>query len=372
MTRLGPTVRDIRIAADKRPDDILAWCGLSERFGGRSANYISMCNPRVAEEHPSFTIWYKGGTLSFREENGTAKGDVLGFVAYMNGWHDNPKKGLPEVCRFLTEKLGLAVVDRAQLARDRATAKHAEITNRKTADTNLKRQQGEAFKLFIDAAPIRGTLAWRYLKEARNVDLDLLPRGPRNGDLTPGSLRFIAKHRHTESGLDLPCMIACCTNPATGDIKAVHRTWLARDGRDKASALPGWNTKWPARKVWPSFTGLVIPLWRGSSGLSVSDAAKHGILDTLQMGEGVEKSLAMTLAQPDYRTWAFISLGNLRNVPVPPCADGVIVQRDNEWDNPQAAQSFNVGLRALEARGCAVSEVRAFYGKDFDDTLRGE
>ena len=368
MNGRGPTIEDIKRAANARPNDVLHWCGINEQFGGRS--YISMCNPRRKDKTPSFTIWYKGGTLSFREENGTDKGDVLLFVAYMNGWYDGPKRGLAEACRFLTDKLGLARLDPHQLARDRATSRKAEELAKKKSAEDLAAHQEEARKMFYAALPIRGTLAWEYLRDTRGIDLNKLPAGPRGGDHTPNALRFIEKHRHSESGRELPCMIACCTDNE-GVIKAVHRTWLAPDG-GKASSMRGWKKEWPARKVWPSFTGLFIPLWRGTSFASVKEAAANGILDTLQMGEGVEKSLAMALAQPDYRTWAFISLGNLRNIKVPACADGVIVQRDNEWDNRQAAASFEAGMRAIEAQGVPASEVRAFHGKDFDDTLRGE
>lgn len=364
----GPTIEDIKRVANQRPSDILRLCGIAESFGTR--DYISMCNPVKKDRHPSFTIWYKNGTLSFREENGPAKGDVIDFVAYMNGWYDGPKKGVAEACNFLKDKLGLARVDPHQLARDRRGARRQQQETNKKAAEKLADEQAEAFKLFTEAQGIRDTLAWRYLKETVGIDLDELPRGERGGDRTPSALRFLPAHYHTDARRDLPCMIACCTD-TQGAIKAVHRTWLAPDG-GKLKHQSWWRPAWPARKVWPSFTGLVIPLWRGSSNLSIKATAECGLQETLQMGEGVEKSLAMALAQPDLRTWAFISLGNLRHVKLPPCIDSVIVQRDNEWHNRQAAQAFESGMRALEAQGRPARAVASFIGKDFDDALRGE
>lgn len=371
MNCRGPTIATVKALAQERIFDVLGALGIREKPS--SGGYISMCNPIEKDRHPSFTIWTRGGAVGcFKDHRGVAQGDIIGLVAYIKGWEGGPKKGVPESLRFLSDLLGLDRVDPAQLARDRARAQHTQKINRKNADEELARQQGEAFKLFIQAdGDICGSPVWTYLRNARGIDLAKLPRGPRGGERTPSALRFIPDEWHTEAKRPLPCMIACCTDRA-GDIKAVHRTWLKPDGSGKANDLAGWKQEWAARKVWPNFTGLVIPLWRGSSGLSVKEAAAQGLRETLQMGEGVEKSLAMALAQPDYRTWAFISLGNLRNVTLPECVDGVIVQRDNEWHNRQASQSFDTGLRALEAQGRLVSVVSAFHGKDFDDTLLGE
>jgi len=366
MNRPGPTIEDIKREANRRPHDVLRWCGIAEEFGNRS--YISMCSPMRKDTRPSFTIWFKNGTLSFREEDLSAKGDVLDFVAYMNGWFHGPNRGVDKACRFLKDKLGLDRVDPHKLADDRRASRKRQAQAQKDSAEKLAKNQLEAFKMFTGAAPLRDTPGWRYLKEVRGIDLDLLPRGPKGGDLTPGSLRFMPECWHAEAKRKLPCIIACCTDLA-GDIKAVHRTFIGPNG-ERVKDLRGWQKDWPARKVWPSFTGLFIPLWRGGDGMRLKDAIANGVLETIQMGEGVEKSLAMALAQPANRTWAFISLGNLRSIVLPPNCDGVIVQRDNEWKNRQAVESFEIGLRALRDQGVPAQPVSAFGGKDFDDVLR--
>lgn len=362
----GPTLDDIKLAANARPNDVLAWCGIRESFGHK--NYISMCNPMRKDRSPSFTIWFKGGTLSFRDESDPAGtcGDVFGFVAYMNGWYDAPKKGLRPTCRFLTAKLGLADVPSEQLARDRAAGRVREKQILKQSEEDQARNEGRAMALWLNASPIFNSVADEYLRRARGIDLSALPLGPRGGSRVPSVLRCIPLQMHAESKREFPCMIAGCVDYALAEprIRAVHRTWLKADGSGKADVRP-------ARKVWPGFAGLVIPIWTGSSGLSIRHAAENGLRETLVLTEGIEDGLTAVLANPEHRVWAVIALGNLGNVPVPECIDGIIVHRQNDWQKPQAVEAFERAKAALEATGRPVAEVRASHGKDLNDTLRG-
>lgn len=350
MTDRGPTIEDIKRAANARPNDVLAWCGINENFGARS--YLSLCNPMRKDSDPSFTIWFKNGTLSFRDEAGYAKGDVLGFVAYMHGWFDGPKRGLRPTCRFLTDKLGLATVSAEELARDREAGRVRERQIIKQGEEEQARNEGRAMELWLKAAPLAGSLSEIYLRQARGIDLDALPRGPRGGLRLPSVLRHLDNNMHSESGLTLPCMIAGCVDYALEEprIRAVHRTWLKSDGSDKADVKP-------PRKVWPGFAGLVIPIWKGDGNLSVREAASCGFVQTLVLTEGVEDGLTAAIAMPEHRVWAVISLGNLGNVPVPACCDGIIVHRQNDWLKPQAVEAFERGKAALEASGRSVAEV---------------
>lgn len=363
----GPTIEDIKREAQARLHEVLAALGVREPPA--SGGYISMCNPVVKDRHPSFTIWTKGPAAgAWRDERncgpGGDRGDVIDLVAYLNGWWTLPKKGRAQALRWLTELLGLASVPREQLARDRARARREQLEAKKKRDDELAEKQARAFALFASAGarvtedPVRSYL------DARGIDLDRLPRGPRDGIRVPNIIRGLASHRHTESGLDLPCMIAGCVSPVTWQILAVHRTWLRRDFRGKADVNP-------VKKVWPSFAGLIIPLWRGESGLSVRDAEACGLRETLVLTEGIEDGLSAIVAQPKHRTWAFIALGNLASLKLPDCIDGVIVHRQTEWANRTAVSAFERGKAALEAQGRAVAEVTAFAGKDLNDTLRG-
>lgn len=371
MTRPGDlSIDDIKRAANARMFDVLGALGVTDRPS--SGGFISMCNPMRKDKNPSFTIWTKNGFLAWKDHTndgpGGDRGDVIDLVSYLKGWWDLPNKGRPQAIRFLKDLLDLASVSREQLDSDRAASQKRQREIEKKSSEERERNEGRAAKLFFDAEGITGTAAEIYLR-SRAIDLAKLPAGPRGGDRTPGVLRFIPQHDHSESGQRLPCMIAACVDYAVTPprIRAVHRTWLKRDGSGKADVEP-------QRKVWPQFGGTVIPLWKGADNLGVKDLLASGICTTLVLTEGVEDGLSAALAAPELPVWAMISLGNLANVAkvLPPCFDAVILHRQNDWQTPQAVKSFERGKAALEATGRPVAEVAALGGKDLNDTLRGE
>ena len=361
----GPDIDDIKRAANARMFELLPALGITERPG--ASGYISMCNPMRKDRHPSLTIWTRGGFLTFKDHAGGAQGDVIDLVAYLKGWADLAGKGRKEARRYLLEFTGLARVAPEQLERDRASSRKKQAEIEKKASEDQARAEGRAMALWLKARPdLLGTATDIYLRDARGIDLRALPKGPRGGDRKPGVLRHIDRHAHAESGRSFPCMIAGCVDFALPipRIRAVHRTWLEIDGSDKAPIEP-------ARKVWPGFAGLVIPIWNGDGDLSVRQAREVGLQQTLVLTEGVEDGLSAALAAPEHRVWAVIALGNLGNVPVPACCDSIIVHRQNDWEKPQAVEQFERAKAALEATGRPVAEVRAFKGKDLNDTLRG-
>jgi hypothetical protein len=358
----APQLEEIKAAANARAFDVLAALGVRDR--SRSGT-ILISNPMRKDVHPSFAIWpARGGVLSFKDFTGCAQGDIIDLVAYLKGWSaGNDRAGRREALRWLADFLGLERLSPAQRAADAARSIAVARQEEKRDAENLVRKRGVAFKMWVEARPIVGTRGDAYLK-ARGIDLDALPRGPRGGGRMPNMLRYLPDHAHGESGLLLPCMITGCTDCETQEILAVHRTWLNKFGDAKADVTPN-------RKVWPDFRGLVIPLWRGDSGLSVREAAAAGLRETLVLAEGIETALSVAVAAPQYRTWAFISLGNLQNVTLPACIDAVALHRENEWDNAAAQKSFARGKAALEKQGRPVADVSAPVGKDLNDTLRG-
>jgi hypothetical protein len=362
-------IEDIKREAQARILDVLGALGVREKPS--AGGYISMCNPLIKDRHPSFTIWVRGPAIgAFKDHRddgpGGTRGDIIDLVAYLSGWWQRPKKGRPEAIRFLIDLLGLERVDGARLAQDRALARKRQAEIVKKRDEELAAKQARAFALFVGASSIiDGTPVDFYLR-GRGIALEALPPGPRGGRRRPHAIRYLTNHLHTESDKSGACMIAACVN-AWGVIRAVHRTWIMRDGAGgwiKADCVPN-------KKVWPSFAGLIIPLWRGETNIGVKEAIAAGLRETLVLTEGIEDGLSAVIAAPQYRTWAFIALGNLGNVVLPECIDGVIVHRQNEWENRVAVGAFNRGKRALEAQGRPVMEAHAMYGKDLNDMLRG-
>lgn len=369
---------DLKRILDDRVDDVLAICGLDVP---RKKGWTLIDDPR-GDGRDCFGICLRADGLAWKKFNGTEKGRSLELVAYCQGWYHQDKRGALPAANLVISRLGLGSVPAEQLERDRASAKARRA--RAEADSHSRRDKkaAAAFAIFAGAKPILGTPGEIYLRDKRGIDLRAAPfLGPRNGSIAPGSLRFAPRHRYlvrdkigTVTGeIFAPAVVACCTD-GDGTIKAVHQTWLAPDGSDKAVLRPAPDgTAQPSRKVLGEFSGLVIPLWRGDGHLSVKDACANGLLQTLILTEGVEDGLSAVLAAPQHRVWAMISLSNMANVAarLPACIDSVIIHRQNDWDKPAAVAAFDAGLKALQATGRMVAEVRAVHGKDLNDTLRG-
>jgi putative DNA primase/helicase len=152
--------------------------------------------------------------------------------------------------------------------------------------------------LWQRGAGIAGSMASRYLA-ARGLA----------GFHSP-ALRFLPEHRHGPSGTTWPAMLAAVTDPTSGVLLAVHRTYLARDGRHKAPVEPAKATLGP-------IAGGVIRL-------AEPEAAKP-----LVIGEGIESaaSAGVILAAP---AWAAISAGNLSRIALPPAVREVVVAADHD------------------------------------------
>lgn len=362
MTTL--TIPDIKREAQARLPELLAAMGVHQRpYAG---GYISMSNPMRKDRKASFTIWTGGSVAgAWRDEAriGVDQGDVIDLCSYLNGWWERPSKGRGEALRFIIATLGLQRIDPGQLQRDRAMAKRRALEEEKHRAEELLEHQARARSLFLAAGGKATDDPVRTYLEFRGIDLSELPRGPRGGRRAVNVIRGIRSHKHSESGQWLPCMIAACVCPRTWKILAVHRTWLRADGTGKADVVP-------VKKVWPSFAGLVIPLWRGESNLSVNEAIAAGLRETLVLCEGIEDGLSAVMSGPRFRTWAFIALGNLGKVRLPECIDSVILHRQNELDNRVATLTFERGKAALADQGRPIAEVEAFCGKDLNDTLR--
>lgn len=368
---------DLKRILDDRVGEVLSLCGLEMP---RRNGWTLLDDPR-GDGRECFGLCLRADGLAWKKFNGTEKGRALELIAYCHGWYHLDKRGADQAANLALQRLGLGNVSREQLERDRASAK--EKRARAEADSHNRRDKkaAAAFASFASALQILGTPGEVYLRDARGIDLRTDPFiGPRGGNIAPGSLRFAPAHRYlardktgnVTAELLAPCMIACCAS-ADGAIKAVHQTWLKRDGSDKADIPPAPDgTLQPSRKVLGEFAGLVIPLWRGDGHMSVKEACANGLLQTLILTEGVEDGLSAVLAAPQHRVWAMISLSNMANVAarLPDCIDSVIVHRQNDWDKPAAVAAFDRGLQALRDTGRMVAEVAAADGKDLNDTQR--
>lgn len=327
---------DLKRVLDDRPHDVLDLCRIKVKV--KKGATIVVDDPR-GDGRGNFAIWIKADGLSWKSFTDDSKrGRALELIAYCHGWYHLDRRGAAEAANFAMSRLGIAGISQAQLDADRAKAQERQADNRAQIDAEADRRRKAAFAIFAEAKPLLGTIGETYCRVRRGIDLRQDPFiGPRGGSWAPGSLRFIVRHKYIirdRSGdacgrFYAPAIVACCTDDE-GKICAVHQTWLAPDGHDKARIPPAPDgTAQKARRVLGDSAGLVIPLWRGDGHLSVREAAENGLLQTLGLTEGWEDGMSMVLASPQHRVWAMISLSNMVNVArrLPGCADSVIVHR---------------------------------------------
>jgi putative DNA primase/helicase len=181
------------------------------------------------------------------------------------------------------------------------------------------------------------------LAQATLIETYLLSRGiclP-----PPDALRFHAGLKHPSAGC-WPGIVALVTNGRNGTPIAIHRTYLARDGRGKAPVDPQKMMFGPCR-------GGAVRL------------ADPG--EVLMVGEGIETCLAAMQATGN-PAWAALSTSGLRSLELPKDVRDVIVLADADEAGEAAAR--DCALR-WKRQGRQVRIARPPHGLDFNDLLKG-
>jgi putative DNA primase/helicase len=176
-----------------------------------------------------------------------------------------------------------------------------------------------------------GSLAETYLA-ARRLHLPL-----------PSTLRFHPGLKHP-SGDIWPAMVALVTRGVDDARLAIHRTFLARDGSDKAPVDPQKMMLGPCGAVRLAPAG-----------------------DLLMVGEGIETSLAAMQATR-HPAWAALSTSGMLTLDLPAEVRDVIVLADGDDAGEAAAE--NAALR-WKREGRRVRIARPPRGCDFNDMLQG-
>jgi Toprim domain len=318
--------------------------------GCLKGKYWMARNPtRDDRRQGSFWIAIRGVPGSWRDEATGEKGDIIQLIQYVRGCEFGAAMKFARAWLGLSDMHPEQIAQASQAARERRQAAEAD----EEAEEEKRRRWAKAHWLNAWES-LLGTVAETYLR-GRGIDLRKLPR-------QPGALRFVPNEKHAESGEAWPCIVSAMSGPK-GAIHAIHRTFLARDGSDKAPVDP-------ARKAWPRCSGAAIHLWRGKSDKPAAGAPAKS--DTLVLCEGVEDGLTIALALPEARVWCAYSLTNLANIVIPACAERVIVACDNDWGKPGAEKQLAKALAQLQAQGVPVAEARSPRGKDFNDCLTGK
>jgi hypothetical protein len=182
--------------------------------------------------------------------------------------------------------------------------------------------------------PARGTIVETYLGA----------RGIRAA--AHDSLRFMPSVRHSASGAAWPAMIAGILSPA-GEVLAVQRTWLARDGLGKGPVEPNKMT------LGPMDDGAV----RFGSPLS-----------TLGLAEGIETALS---AKQIYSlpVWAVLGCNRFEAVALPETVETVVIFADRGAAGWKAAEAAADKFER-EGRAAEIVLPQSLDARDFNDELR--
>lgn len=296
-------------------------------------------------------------------------GDMLDLIQLALG--TDRRGALAEARRFL----GIAEETPQQRAlRERAAARAAEARKREEAQAEeaARRKRLAAKALWLDCSPaLAGTPVDGYLT-ARGIGVGQLGREPLAIRYAP---RLAYRHVDPETGEifegEYPAMVTAVVGPhrpgQPAEFWGAHRTWLARrpDGAWWKAPLP------VARKVLGSVKGGYAVLWsgygpRGGKGSPLS-RAPHGT--SVYVAEGIETGLSAAVIKPEARVLAAISLGNLRDLVLPPQVTRVVVIRDHDTNPKNRAQVERAKERWL-GEGRAVGEWECPEGgKDLNDAL---
>jgi len=138
-------------------------------------------------------------------------------------------------------------------------------------------------RLWQSSLPARGSAVDTYLN-ARRISNDI-----------PTALRSLPRHLHKNTGIYYPVMLAAVTD-YTGKLQALHRTYLAIDGKNKAPVEPSKMTL-------------------GAVGGYATHLAKAG--EKLAVTEGIENGLSILQAKA-IPTWAALSAGGIERLILPP------------------------------------------------------
>ena len=193
-----------------------------------------------------------------------------------------------------------------------------------------------ALDIWNSSIPAQNTLVEAYLR-SRGIALPI-----------PPALRFHHALRHHPTGTTWPAMLALVTG-ADGAPVAIHRTYLARDGKRKAPATP-------QKMMLGSCRAGAVRLGEIQRGKS------------LAISEGIETGLSVAQACR-FPVWAALSADGMKSVSLPPEANMVILCADNDVNGVGRTVANAAYRRFLREGRSARITMPPDVGTDFNDLL---
>jgi hypothetical protein len=198
-------------------------------------------------------------------------------------------------------------------------------------------RKASALDIWNKSIPASGTLAEDYLR-SRGITLPI-----------PDAIRFHDNLTHHSSSTAWPAMVALIVDVEGGPM-AVHRTYLARDGKGKAPVEPSKMALGPCR--------------HGAVRLAHIEHDK-----ALIVAEGIETAMSVMQAC-GLPAFAALSADGMKNVRLPDEAKTVILAADNDVNGVGQAAAETARKR-LTREGRKVRTVMPpDVGSDFNDVLR--
>ena len=305
----------------------------------RGVEWVPRNPVRADRRRGSLVIRVAGPKIgSFVEYADDMRGDVIDLIAYLQcGARTSPpsKAERGEAMAWARQWLHLETMTRTAVVRARRSTEAKVREAQARTEIEARRRRDRARQIFLEAAPIEGSLADTYLA-SRGIELREIAH-------REASLRFAPRLTHWLEPWVGPAMVAIFRSPM-GSPTGIHATWLRDDGKAKADVEK-------PKMMLGAVLGSIIRLSKGPSGMTPEEAeAAKAPPSCLCLTEGIEDGLTAAMACPEYRCWAAGSLGNLGNVPGLPCISDFLVCQDNDWAKPGAQKQFRSAIRRSPAR----------------------
>ena len=197
--------------------------------------------------------------------------------------------------------------------------KPADLLGARTDVSGLSREERVRYarRLWESSRKVSGTVAEKYLREARGITVPL-----------PHCLRFLPRLVHREFGWPFPALVAGIQDVA-GEFTGVQVCYLSADGSDKAPVKVPRKTFGPAR----------------GGAVRLAPAA-----NVLALAEGIETALSI-LQATGIPTWATLGTSNLARVEFPDSVRTVIVAADHD---PAGIKAAREAVQTFLRRGLNV------------------
>lgn len=326
--------------------------------GREECNDFVAYNPTRTDNHlGSFRICIRGAkTGTWKEFSGNdVGGDALQLIDYCLFGNADKVEAIKWAKSFLKIDTGISAVKLKKIKQDAEARKIAAAKEDAEKRANNIRFAQRIF--FSAEVQIKGTPVEDYLYN-RKIDFAEMGR-------IPAVLRFAPKCWYSKNEPECPAMVAAVYSPEN-EFCAVHRTYLKLEN--------GIYIK-KDKKVLGEFAGGAIRVWRGDTGASISKLESGTVAHTVNsrtliLTEGIEDALSVAVACPEFRIWAAISVGNMKNIKIPQCIDTVIIAADNDAPDSPAAHAVLGAAEEIERQGILVKIARSSFGKDFNDQLK--